>query len=105
MNKMYKYFFERKDTHEWYCYNYDGYYGTGYFGESFGNHPDPKNNWTIDPMQCLSFEDKNVAKVFLMSMEYFHDVHKKDIEITEHEFILKTCKCKHGIDCCSECLP
>jgi len=83
----YKYLIERKDTNEWYCINITGYYGTTYEGETFGEIPDKKNDWTNNANDALQFNSRQEAELFIKGQEYLHDVLHFDCEITEHEFI------------------
>jgi len=104
--RRFKYLIERKDTHEWYCFNFFGYYGYGYSGESFGIHPDPKNDWTKDANDAYKFDKRETAEQFLSTTEFIHDLKNTECEVTEHDFLDYRPKCNCNKDeCCSDCLP
>lgn len=84
---IYKYLIERIDTKEWYCLNHFGHFGYGYHGESFGVHPDKKNDWTNNANDAIQFDNKNLAEEFLKSNEFLHDRFNYECEVTEHEYV------------------
>lgn len=86
----FKYLIERKDTNEWYCMNITGYYGSSYNGDTFGQFPDPKKDWSKNANDAYPFKSKKEAEDFIKGQEFLHDILPSDCCITEHEFVDST---------------